>query len=72
MLIFMVFTSHRVHSLFMLRLFNDPVAMLFLYGSLVAFTGRKWTTGSVLFSYVTIVCRFLSDLDHKYPLPLLA
>ncbi|XP_017460666.1 PREDICTED: lethal(2)neighbour of Tid protein-like, partial [Rhagoletis zephyria] len=49
-LIFMVFTSHRVHSLFMLRLFNDPVAMLFLYGSLVAFTRRKWATGSVLFS----------------------
>lgn len=51
-LILMVFSSHRVHSIFMLRLFNDPVAMLFLYGALTAFVLKKWTTGSVLFSYV--------------------
>lgn len=45
-----VFTSYRIHSLYTLRLFNDPIAILFLYASLNLFLDRKWTLGSVLFS----------------------
>ncbi|KAK4687461.1 hypothetical protein P7C73_g2664, partial [Tremellales sp. Uapishka_1] len=45
--------SKRLHSLFILRLFNDPLAMVFLYASVVAMmanTSRGWRLGSVLFS----------------------
>lgn len=45
-----VFTSYRIHSLYSLRLFNDPIAILFLYGALNLFMDGKWTIGSVLFS----------------------
>lgn len=45
-----IFTSYRVHSIYSLRLFNDPVAILFLYIALNLFMDRKWTIGSVIFS----------------------
>lgn len=45
-----IFTSYRIHSIYSLRLFNDPVAILFLYASLNLFFDRKWTLGSVFFS----------------------
>lgn len=43
-------TSYRVHSIYVLRLFNDPVAMLFLYASLNAFTSERWSIGSIFYS----------------------
>lgn len=45
-----VLTSYRIHSIYTLRLFNDPVAMVFLYAALNLFMDRKWTLGSILFS----------------------
>eukprot|EP01135_Chromosphaera_perkinsii_P007547 Nk52_evm3s914 gene=Nk52_evmTU3s914 len=36
-LVLLSLTSRRVHSIFVLRLFNDPVAMLFLYISIAIF-----------------------------------
>lgn len=45
-----VFTSYRIHSLYSLRLFNDPIAILFLYAALNLFMDRQWSLGSVLFS----------------------
>ncbi|KAF9288833.1 dolichyl-P-Man:Man(5)GlcNAc(2)-PP-dolichol alpha-1,3-mannosyltransferase [Linnemannia elongata] len=42
--------SRRVHSIYVLRLFNDPVAMLFLYAATLAFLNRRWTLSSTLFS----------------------
>ncbi|AAW46504.1 alpha-1,3-mannosyltransferase, putative [Cryptococcus deneoformans JEC21] len=45
--------SKRAHSIFLLRLFNDPIAMLIFYLSVIAFQigGRKgWRLGCVLFS----------------------
>ncbi|XP_075677827.1 alg3, alpha-1,3- mannosyltransferase [Dermatophagoides pteronyssinus] len=49
-LIFMCLTSYRVHSIYVLRLFNDTIAILFLYLSLLSFTGQKWIRGSIFYS----------------------
>ena len=48
-LAFMTLISYRVHSIFVLRLFNDPVAMLFLYAALNLFADDFWTMGSIFF-----------------------
>lgn len=36
--------SKRVHSLFVLRLFNDCVAMLLAYSSVLVLQSRRWKT----------------------------
>lgn len=50
LIVLSVFTSYRIHSIYSLRLFNDPVAILFLYAALNLFVDRKWTLGSIMFS----------------------
>jgi alpha-1,3-mannosyltransferase len=42
--------SKRVHSIFVLRLFNDGPTMLFLYASIVCFIHNYWNIGCILFS----------------------
>ncbi|KAI8646906.1 glycosyltransferase [Parasitella parasitica] len=42
--------SKRLHSIFLLRCFNDPVAMLFMFACLLAMLYRKWTLSSLLYS----------------------
>lgn len=49
-LIFSAFTSYRIHSIYVLRLFNDPIAILLFYIALNLFLDEKWTLGSVFFS----------------------
>ncbi|CAH8556785.1 dolichyl-P-Man:Man(5)GlcNAc(2)-PP-dolichol alpha-1,3-mannosyltransferase, variant 2 [Schistosoma haematobium] len=49
-LFFMCIMSYRVHSIYLLRLFNDPVAMLFLYASVNALLYNRFTVSSILFS----------------------
>ena len=51
----MCLTSYRIHSLYALRLFNDPVAMLLLYAAINAFCDGWWTVGSVLYRYKFLI-----------------
>jgi alpha-1,3-mannosyltransferase len=45
-----IFTSYRIHSIYSLRLFNDPIAVLFFYIALNLFLDRRWTLGSIFYS----------------------
>ena len=54
-LAFMSLASYRVHSIYVLRLFNDPVAMLLLYAAVNLFASGRWSTGSVLYSLAVSV-----------------
>lgn len=69
-LVLMCFCSYRIHSIYALRLFNDPVAMIFLYSALNFFCEGWWTTGSLLFSLgVSVkmnVLLFAPALLHAY------
>ena len=49
-LVLSVLTSYRVHSIFVLRLFNDPIAMILLYAAINFFLEGHWTKGSLAFS----------------------
>lgn len=43
-------TSMRLHSIYCLRLFNDPLAMIILYASVWLFMSHHWKVGSVIYS----------------------
>ena len=49
MIAIMCLTSRRIHSIYILRLFNDPVAMLLLYGAFNMYCDGWWTIGSILY-----------------------
>lgn len=50
-LVFSAFTSYRIHSIYVLRLFNDPIAIVLFWAALNAHLDGKWTWGSVLLSF---------------------
>ncbi|KAF1794640.1 Diphthamide synthesis DPH1/DPH2 [Phytophthora cactorum] len=43
-------TSKRLHSIFMLRMFNDGVAMMLLFIAVYLFARQRWRWGCVFFS----------------------
>ncbi|KAL4221776.1 dolichyl-P-Man:Man(5)GlcNAc(2)-PP-dolichol alpha-1 [Mactra antiquata] len=47
---FMCCASYRIHSIYILRMFNDPVAMLLLYIAVDLFLMNKWSIGCLFFS----------------------
>lgn len=49
-LVITILTSYRIHSIHVLRMFNDPIAMLFLYASLNLFLDSNWYLGSIFYS----------------------
>lgn len=54
-LILMCATTYRIHSIYMLRLFNDPFAMFFLYLSLNVFLADRWYLGSIIYSFAVSI-----------------
>ncbi|XP_056008785.1 dol-P-Man:Man(5)GlcNAc(2)-PP-Dol alpha-1,3-mannosyltransferase-like isoform X2 [Ostrea edulis] len=49
--IFMCCASYRIHSIYVLRLFNDPVAMFFMYVAINFFLRDRWSIGCLMYSF---------------------
>ena len=61
--ILMCCLAYRIHSIFVLRLFNDPIAMTFLYISIVFLLRRQWTVACLLYRFVIRVSRRIVSTD---------
>ncbi|PIC47376.1 hypothetical protein B9Z55_006755 [Caenorhabditis nigoni] len=54
-LLFVTVTGYRIHSIFMLRLFNDPLAMMLFYVAMDRFLHQKWIVGCVFYSFAVSI-----------------
>uniref|UniRef100_A0A914VP06 dolichyl-P-Man:Man5GlcNAc2-PP-dolichol alpha-1,3-mannosyltransferase n=1 Tax=Plectus sambesii TaxID=2011161 RepID=A0A914VP06_9BILA len=54
-LFFVCCTSYRIHSIFVLRLFNDPLAMLLFFVAVNLWLSKQWTIGCIFYSLAVSV-----------------
>jgi alpha-1,3-mannosyltransferase len=50
--VMMFLLSKRIHSIFLLRLFNDTIAMLILNISILCILQRRWNLSAILFRFL--------------------
>ena len=43
--------SYRIHSIYMLRMFNDPIAMLFVHVAILLLANQRLLSGIIFFSF---------------------
>lgn len=55
-------TSYRVHSILVLRLFNDSVAVLFLFAAMNLFIENHWALASAVYR---CVCVFVWERERE-------
>ncbi len=65
----MCLLSHRVHSIFVLRLFNDSIAMLFLYASIGFMIAGWWRATCICFRWMSKNIVILLN-GNKFPVAL--
>ena len=59
--------SSRIHSVFVLRLFNDPVAVLLVYAAINLFLDNHWTLGEfIILLYSLSINIYISCVNYLY------
>lgn len=66
--VFMCCASYRIHSIYILRLFNDPVAMFFMYLAVCCFLRDRWAIGCLI--YRCVHCAYPQNVWNDTYIPI--